>query len=125
MEKQVVEYNKSAEKPAAPEKVGYTFKYWVYKQADGTEVEYKFDTKVTSDVKLKAVYEINTYTVKFDTVGGTKVDDQKIQYNNRVAYPKNPEKEGYRFRYWTLNGEKFDFTTKVTSDMEIVAFYEI
>ena len=125
VEKQVIEYNKTVEKPETPVKEGYTFKYWVYKQADGTEVEYNFETKVTADLQLKAVYELNIYTVKFDTNGGTEIAEQKVQHNYRVAYPKNPEKEGYRFRYWTLNGEKFDFTTKITANTELVAFYEI
>ena len=46
--------------PAAPTRVGYTFKYWAT-AAEGTE-EFAFGSELVADIELHAVWEANTNT---------------------------------------------------------------
>lgn len=66
----------------------------------------------------------STYTVKFDTSGGSPVASQKIQKNHRIDMPAIPVKEGYTFLGWYLDDKKYDFDTKVTSNMTLEARWE-
>ena len=63
-----------------------------------------------------------TYTVTFVDEDGTALSTaQTVHYGETVASPENPEKEGFFFKQWNLNGAKFNFTTPITSDTELVA----
>jgi hypothetical protein len=63
-----------------------------------------------------------TYTVTFVDEDGTALSTaQTVPYGETVASPENPEKEGFFFKQWNLNGAKFNFTTPITSDTELVA----
>lgn len=44
-------------------------------------------------------------TVTFDTDGGTEIDDIVIDENFDFSIPEEPEKEGYSFGTWTIDGE--------------------
>ena len=62
-----------------------------------------------------------TYTVTFDSNGGTKVEKQEIKENKKVEEPEDPTKEGYNFKGWFLDGKKYDFDKKVTKDIKLKA----
>ena len=62
-----------------------------------------------------------TYTVTFDSNGGTKVKTQEVIENEKVEEPKEPTKEGYTFKGWYLNSKKYDFDKKVTKDLKLKA----
>ncbi len=68
-------------------------------------------------VKINNVY----YDVKFETDGGTIVDSQKVKKDDKVKKPKDPEKEGYIFSYWQLDGEVYDFNEEVNKNMVLKA----
>ena len=115
-------------KPTSPTRDGYTFKYWSLQQ-DGEE--YNFDTAVTGDVTLYAVWEENQdqvekYTVSFNTVGGNAIDSVEVEKDGKVTKPANPTKSGYTFKYWSLaqDGEEYDFNTPVTGDITLYAVWE-
>ena len=64
------------------------------------------------------------YTVTFDTDGAVKtVESQQVRSGSRAVEPKDPVKEGTLFREWTLNGEKYDFSTPVTGNITLKASY--
>lgn len=67
---------------------------------------------------------VKVYTVTFDSDGGTEVSSQVVISGNVVVEPISPEKDEYMFKYWTLNGEVYDFSTPVTSDITLVAMWE-
>ncbi len=125
IENKVVEEDTVVVKPVDPKKEGYSFKEWQLE--DGTT--YNFNSKVTSDITLKAIYEkeseIKTYTVTFDTDGGSKIAKQIIKENEIVTKPENPTKEGYEFKEWQLNNTAYDFASKVTSDITLKAVYTV
>lgn len=112
--------NKTVTKPANPTKTGYKFIEW---QLDNKA--YDFKTKVTKDLTLKAKWEeVKTYTVSFNTDGGTTVASQKVEEGKTATKPANPTKEGYEFIEWQLDGRVYNFSTPVTSDIEIKAYFE-
>lgn len=62
-----------------------------------------------------------TYTVKFDTNGGSNIDDVVVRENDVVLEPVNPTKKGYEFVSWQLNGKDYDFKTTITKDITLKA----
>lgn len=67
---------------------------------------------------------IVSYTVSFDSAGGSGVVSQTIEENKTVEKPQDPTREGYTFSGWTLNGSAYDFNTKVTSDITLTATWQ-
>lgn len=62
-----------------------------------------------------------TFTVTFNSNGGTKVVKQVVDANEKVKEPEEPTKKGYTFKGWYLDGKKYDFKTKVTKDIKLKA----
>ena len=71
---------------------------------------------------LKA--EGNYYTITFNSDGGSAVNNKKVKENGSVIEPVTPTKEGYNFLGWYLNDEKFDFNSKITSNITLTAKWE-
>ena len=65
------------------------------------------------------------FLVTFDSNGGTPIESVKVKEKSQVSKPNDPEKEGYVFLGWTENGKVYDFNTKITKDITLVASYEI
>lgn len=70
---------------------------------------------------LCLVLKSRTYTITFDTNGGTKISSQEVNNGETAIKPIDPEKEGYNFDGWYLNGEKYYFDTKVKKDIKLEA----
>ena len=66
---------------------------------------------------------VATFTVTFNSDGGSAVDAQTIDEGESAIKPTDPTKVGYTFGGWTLNGNAYDFATPVTSDIELVAVW--
>lgn len=115
---QVADGGKATE-PVAPVRDGYTFDGWLL---DGQL--YDFATPVTGNITLTADWTINTYTVRFDTAGGSSVPEQAIDHGQKVTEPAAPTREGYTFTGWLLDGRPFDFTTSVTGDLTLTAGWQ-
>ena len=113
---QVVNNNETATRPTNPTKTGYTFKKWLL---NGNE--YNFNTPVTSNITLTAEWEINKYTVTFNSNGGNSVATQTVNYNSTAAQPSNPTKTGHTFKEWQLNGVAYNFSTQVTGNITLTA----
>ncbi|MCD8004010.1 MAG: InlB B-repeat-containing protein, partial [Clostridia bacterium] len=62
-----------------------------------------------------------TYTVTFDSNGGSSVDAQSVNYGLTATEPTDPTRTGYTFDGWYLDGEKYDFDTVVTGDVTLTA----
>lgn len=65
-----------------------------------------------------------TYIVKFDSNGGSKVDDVVVRENDTILEPVNPTKKGYEFASWQLNGKDYDFKTTITKDITLKAKWQ-
>lgn len=66
-----------------------------------------------------------TYTVSFDSDGGTEIADQQIENKGTVTKPSNPTKEGCEFLGWFVNGKEFDFNTIIENHLVIKAKWEV
>ena len=64
------------------------------------------------------------YTVTFDTDGGNTITSVEVKSGSTLGKPVNPNKEGYTFVRWELNGVEYDFSSKVTSDITLKAIWE-
>lgn len=64
---------------------------------------------------------VTKYTVTFDTAGGSTVASQSIENGKVATKPANPTKEGCTFDGWYLGSSKYDFNTKVTSNITLKA----
>ncbi len=65
-----------------------------------------------------------SYTVTFNTQGGSKVESVRVNKNSSLVKPANPTKEGYTFSGWYTDAEcteAYDFTAKVTKNMTLYA----
>ena len=137
-----VEEGLTVDKPANPVRDGYTFKGWML---DG--VLFDFNTVITKDITLKASWEkvesvtpneptpspvtnpnpspapVKTFTVTFDSNGGSSVSSQSVKEGGKVTKPSNPTRSGYTFNGWTLNGNTYNFDSKVTQNITLKAVW--
>lgn len=106
-------YGSAVETPSDPKRTGYTFKGWDPAVPDKMPMD---------DLTVSAQWEINTYTVKFDSAGGSAVADQTVNYDSTAQKPETPKKEGYVFVQWLGKDQQgYDFNTPVTSDLTLTA----
>ena len=118
---QTVNYGSKATSPV-PTKAGSTLVGW-YSDVDLTVV-FDFNTAITANTTLYAKWSLNSYTVSFNSTGGSAVDPQSVVYNNSATRPVSPVRAGYSFINWytDLNlTTVFDFTTKITADTVLYA----
>lgn len=104
--------NAPAARPADPTKEGHTFIGWY-----NGESEWNFETPVTEKLTLTAKWQINRYTITFDTAGGSEVPSITQDYGTAITAPANPTKTGYTFAGW----DKTIPTTMPAGNMTITA----
>ena len=86
--------------------------------------EFSFDTAIVHDMTVWAKWQPDTFTVTFESNGGSEVDPQTIEYGNTVTQPDNPTKSGSAFAGWYSDEELtqgYDFSSSVTSDITLYA----
>ena len=86
------DYNTAVTAPENPTKTGYTFTGWEPECPAAMPAENK---------TLTAQWQINQYTITFDTNGGSTVDSITQDYGTAVTAPENPTKDGYIFSSWS------------------------
>ena len=114
----------------------YSFKEWRIggttldnSEVLSTEKNYTFDSPVTTNISLLAVYERTGNVVVFDKNKDNPYDDVfrvDVKSGDKVPKPSNPQWDGYSFEGWYLDDEsflnKFDFdNTIITEDIELYA----
>jgi len=105
-------------------RTGHTFLGWFTKAAGGEKIT--AETPVTSNLACYAHWQINIYTVSFDTLGGIDPDPVKREYNSAIGTLPKAEREGFRFRGWYTDpegGTRIRTTIKVTDDMTVYAHW--
>ena len=111
--------NTPAAQPDNPTKEGHTFISWY-----NGESEWDFETPVTAvtaDLTLTAKWQINRYTITFDTAGGSEVAPITQDYGTTITAPANPAKTGYTFAGW----DREIPTTMPAGDMTITARWQV
>lgn len=85
------DYGTAVTAPAAPTKTGYTFDGW-----DAIVPA----TMPAENVTVKATWNINQYTITFNTDGGNEIASITQDYGTAVTAPVDPTKSGYTFAGW-------------------------
>ena len=115
----VQDFGTAVTAPAAPEKVGYTFKGWDKEIPATMPVE---------GVVIKAIWEVNQYTITFDTVDGSEIAAITLDFGAAITAPADPTKTGYTFGGWdneipaTMPAENMTITAKWTINQYTIAF---
>ena len=115
---EMVNYGKQVTKPADPSREGYTFAGWLKGSAT-----YNFTSAVTANLTLSAKWTVNTYTISFDSQGGTAKTAVKVNYGSTVKKPTNPTKTGFSFDGWYLGDTLYDFTAPVSASFVLSAHW--
>lgn len=132
-----VKAGNTVDKPSNPKRSGYSFKGWYTKSAGGSKFD--FDTEITKDITLYAQWSkknsggsgggsdippVKSYTVTFESNGGSTVASQTVAEGQTAAQPADPTRDGYRFLGWYSDSALttvYDFETAVTSDITLYA----
>lgn len=122
---QSVKKSEKLEKPANPTKEGYIFDNWYL-----DDEVFDFSKPITKNFTLVAKWikvdddDDEKFEVSFDTDGGNDISSIEVEKDKTITKPADPTKSGYKFISWQLNGKDFDFTTKITKDIELTAKWE-
>ena len=112
-------------RPAVPERSGFNFSGWF---SDKAAVKpYDPNSIVSSDAVLYAGWSRHSvYRVEFDTEGGSTLAPQLVSSGNHLTRPEDPEKKGYIFYGWSLDGSDtlFDFATPIRSSITLHAIWK-
>ena len=85
------DYGTEITAPDNPTRKGYTFKGW------DKEIP---ETMPAENITVKAQWEINQYTIAFDTNGGSEIAPITQDYGTEITAPDNPTRKGYTFKGW-------------------------
>ena len=85
------DYGTEITAPDNPTRKGYTFKGW------DKEIP---KTMPAENITVKAQWEINQYTIAFDTNGGSEIVPITQDYGTEITAPDNPTRKGYSFKGW-------------------------
>ncbi|WP_129689302.1 InlB B-repeat-containing protein [Gottfriedia acidiceleris] len=94
---QTADYNSVVNLPK-PARTGYAFAGW-YKDAT-LKTPVGNSLKLTGNITLYAKWNINTYTVKFNSNGGSSVTSKTVNYNSTISQPASPTRKGFVFLGW-------------------------
>ncbi|MDD4795734.1 MAG: InlB B-repeat-containing protein [Bacilli bacterium] len=133
-------------KPFNPVKTGYIFVGWF----DTSNREYNFNLPVYSTTILKAKWVLasnslnivktttttqptkvtplkitNQYIVTFNSNGGTSKSSRIVNYRDYVSRPSDPTRPNATFIGWYLGDSLFNFKTRITKNITLVARYVV
>lgn len=121
LDAQLVKPHEKAQRPEPPTKEGHTFQEWLL---DGNP--YNFDDPVEDNITLVARWIAEKRTITFDADGGDPAPPaQEVDYGQKAKQPSpDPQKSGFLFKGWLLDGNPYDFNTPVKSNITLVAQWE-
>ena len=106
------DYGTTITAPAAPTREGYTFIGW------DRDIP---TTMPTENVTITAKWKVNSYTITFDTAGGSEIASITQDYGTAITVPESPTREGYTFIGW----DKAIPATMPAENVTITAQWEI
>ncbi|MFA6800942.1 MAG: InlB B-repeat-containing protein [Acholeplasmataceae bacterium] len=101
--------------PSDPEKTGYTFSGWdIIVPAN----------MPSNDLVFTATYTINSYTITFDSDGGSDVSLITANYHSQIQAPEVPIKTGFSFGGWLDESDNiYVFNLMPASNMTLTAVW--
>ena len=92
---QIVQKGEKAIEPDVPSRQGYQFTDWYL-----DDTKYDFNADVTGNMTLTAKWTAKSYTITFDTNGGSDIGHITQDYGTTINAPAAPTKTGYTFMGW-------------------------
>ena len=92
---QIVQTGEKAIEPDVPSRQGYQFTDWYL-----DDTKYDFNADVTGNMTLTAKWTAKSYTITFDTNGGSDIGHITQDYGTTIKAPAAPTKTGYTFMGW-------------------------
>ncbi len=121
VEYELVEVEKPIPLPPDPTKEGYTFIGW-YLDAEFTQ---RYDGRpIYEDTTLYARFEINRYTVTFNSDGGSNVETQTVEWNTAASIT-TPTRAGYNFLGWFYEDGTEYTGQKIKENTTLIARWQI
>lgn len=111
------DYGTAITAPANPTKTGYTFAGW------NREIP---TAMPAGDMAITAQWQLNQYTITFDTAGGSEVPSITQDYGTAITPPAAPTRTGYTFAGWdktipsTMPAGNMTITARWTENRVIV-----
>ncbi len=120
--------------PRNPTKEGYIFDGWYL--SDEFIEKFNATQTISSNITVYAKWkedggnqdEKQSYTITFDTQGGSEVKQLVLKEGETLTLPSNPTKEGSVFDGWYLDSsytQAFDSTKRIDSNMVLYAKWKI
>ncbi|MCC5825396.1 InlB B-repeat-containing protein [Alkalimonas sp.] len=88
---ETVNHGSGATAPANPSRTGYSFTGWSPSDF----------SNITADTTITAQYSINSYTLTFDSAGGSAVASITQAFGSAITPPANPSRTGHNFAGWS------------------------
>ena len=93
----------------------------IYMETSRSIIIFIFISFFITLIVLSMVYYDSKKTVSFETGTEEIILTEYVNKNGLVQSPDIPVKEGYVFKEWQLNGETYDFNSKVVDDIVLTA----
>ena len=118
-----IEWGEEYKVNVVPSRTGYAFKGWFFDAELSNPVS--DDLIIEGDISLFAKWEINQYTITFDTNGGNEIASVKANYDTEIEVA-DPVRKGYEFQGWYVDEEyEKEFEGKVPGeDLTIYAKWQ-
>jgi uncharacterized repeat protein (TIGR02543 family) len=117
------DYTTSVTEPSVSAREGYTFAGFFANEI--LTVTYVFTTMPASDTTVYLKWDINSYTVSYNTMGGNAMTSESFDYNTFFTNP-TPTKTGYTFNGWVDSEEViYDATTRITNTTQLFATWQV
>ncbi len=116
---------------------GYKFKEWRLGSSTGQLIdtintanvyggfnEPKVYFKLISGYDIYAIFDRESYTVTFDSTGGSEVESQIVLFGEKAQVPAEPENDIQIFQGWYKDSElteKYNFDEGITDDITLYA----
>ena len=107
-----------------PEKTGNTFIGYTYDTVTTPVKNFTVGKGTHRDYVLTANFEVNSYTITFNTFGGSEVDPMTAPYGSALTAPEDPEKAGCTFLGWYTDeicNNKYTFSTMPAENITLYA----
>lgn len=103
----------------APQRDGFTFLGW-FDESNFSGTPREIIDAGTTPLTLYAKWQINAYTLSFNSNGGSAFSDLTADYQSSIELP-NPTRLGFRFDGWTENANSVNFTSMPLGNRTLTA----
>lgn len=112
----------------APSWKNHVFTGWTWAGHDNKEMIVKIESGTTGNKVYRANWIESDLTVKYETQGGSAVEDALAAHGVPISKPDDPTREGYTFKGWytsTTYETEWNFDDNVVDNMTLYAKWEI